>query len=509
MMPISYTKPIQIEYEIDVSEGIPPGLCIMAKRGDYNFPDESGYLVNFQEKENVVWVKKMGHPIHAVNCDFASLRGKRKISISVVNGTISLSIDNKVIISHYDTDYPTDPGYNGLMFCIPGNSQCTLKNLKIFESNDTIALHNTLTQTVRLSGNGDRYYRVAKSTTTWGSEPVWVYQFINITEYVKLLNKYRILENEKQRLQDEINKQNGVFAGKSEAVQKIIEKAKTIAAYPVTILIEGETGCGKEVLAKHVHDLSERRNKPFVKLDCTTLPPNLMETELFGHEKGAFTGADKMRIGRIEQADGGTLFIDEISNLSLSAQAKLLDFLHSFEISRIGSNRRTKVNVRVIAASNIPLQLMVKKKLFREDLFYRINSIQITIPPLRERKIDIPVLAELFVNEACVTLKKEKKKLDPEVFPVLMTRKWPGNARELRSVIFEAVMLAEGNEISPANVRIGGIKETITSKRKKRVSIQTITDALNEAGGNIAKAAKKLGIGRMTIYRKVLRNQAT
>ncbi|MBL8026025.1 MAG: sigma-54-dependent Fis family transcriptional regulator, partial [Fibrobacteres bacterium] len=410
------------------------------------------------------------------------------------------------ILSHNDADYPTDPIYCGLMFIVPSFSTCILKDLKISKANELNSDEGLSLSIAKPTGNPERSYRVEKSTTTWGETAVWAYQFINITGHEKLLSKYKTLEEEKRELQRKIKGNRIVFAGVSTEIIMLLEKAKAVAGRPISILIEGETGTGKEVLAKYIHEAATDKNEtPFIKLDCTTLPPNLIESELFGHEKGAFTGADRQRIGRLEQADGGTLFIDEISNLTLESQAKLLDFLQSFEITRIGGHKRIKVNVRVIAASNKSLYEMVKQKSFREDLFYRINTVRLHIPPLRERRSDIPILAELFLKEAAEAIKKNVLAFHPLAVRRLTSYRWPGNARELRSVIFEGAINASCETIMASDLTIGHHtrKTNLHDKKRRRVDKETIRKTVDECNGNISHAAVKLGIGRMTVYRKL------
>jgi Nif-specific regulatory protein len=221
------------------------------------------------------------------------------------------------------------------------------------------------------------------------------------------------------------------------------------------VLIRGETGTGKELIAGAIHHNSARASRAFVKVNCAALQENLLESELFGHEKGAFTSADKQRIGRFEQADGGTLFLDEVGDMSPSTQAKILRVLQEHEFERLGGTRTLRVDVRIIAATNRNLTQMVQEGRFREDLFYRLNVVSVEMPPLRDRKDDIPALAEFFVRRSAGELKKKIDGIDAEAQKVLMRHNWPGNIRELENVIERAVLLAEGTVVRVDDLQIG------------------------------------------------------
>jgi two-component system, NtrC family, response regulator AtoC len=245
------------------------------------------------------------------------------------------------------------------------------------------------------------------------------------------------------------------IVGSSAALQKVLDVVKKVAKSNTTVLIRGETGTGKELIAGATHHNSLRAARNFVKVNCAALQENLLESELFGHEKGAFTGADKQRIGRFEQADGGTLFLDEIGDMSPSTQAKILRVLQEHEFERLGGTRTLRVDVRLIAATNRDLQGMVESGAFREDLYYRLNVVSIEMPPLRERKDDIVPLANSFINKFSAELKKRMEGLEPEAQKLLMRYNWPGNIRELENTIERAMLLAEGRAIGMDDLRLG------------------------------------------------------
>jgi two-component system, NtrC family, response regulator AtoC len=245
------------------------------------------------------------------------------------------------------------------------------------------------------------------------------------------------------------------IVGSSEALQRVLDIVRKVAKSNTTVLIRGETGTGKELIAGAIHHNSLRTSRNFVKVNCAALQENLLESELFGHERGAFTGADKQRIGRFEQADGGTLFLDEIGDMSPSTQAKILRVLQEHEFERLGGTRTLRVDVRLITATNRDLSNMVETGQFREDLYYRLNVVSIEMPPLRERKDDIVPLANAFIRRFSGELKKRIEGLEADAQKTLMRYNWPGNIRELENTIERAMLLAEGRQIATADLRIG------------------------------------------------------
>jgi DNA-binding NtrC family response regulator len=245
------------------------------------------------------------------------------------------------------------------------------------------------------------------------------------------------------------------IVGASGALQQVLNVVRKVAKSNTTVLIRGETGTGKELIAGAIHHNSLRAGRNFVKVNCAALQENLLESELFGHEKGAFTGADKQRIGRFEQADGGTLFLDEVGDMSPNTQAKILRVLQEHEFERLGGTRTIRVDVRIIAATNRNLSQMVANGQFREDLYYRLNVVSLDMPPLRERKEDIPALANFFIQRFAGELKKKIDGLTPDALKLLMRYNWPGNIRELENALERAVLLTEGPSISSADLRLG------------------------------------------------------
>lgn len=253
------------------------------------------------------------------------------------------------------------------------------------------------------------------------------------------------------------------IVGASGALQRVLDIVRKVAKSNTTVLIRGETGTGKELIAGGIHHNSMRASRNFVRVNCAALQENLLESELFGHEKGAFTGADKQRIGRFEQADGGSLFLDEVGDMSPNTQAKILRVLQEHEFERLGGTRTLRVDVRVITATNRNLAAMVSAGLFREDLYYRLNVVSIEMPPLRERKEDIPALAMFFIRRFAGELKKKIDGLEPDAQKLLTRYNWPGNIRELENSIERAVLLTEGHMISSNDLRLGELSTTTPS----------------------------------------------
>jgi DNA-binding NtrC family response regulator len=322
------------------------------------------------------------------------------------------------------------------------------------------------------------------------------------------------LENEVKNLRSELKDRYQIdnIIGQSQIMQNIFVAVQKIINSEVTVLIQGESGTGKELFARAIHAHSQtRKRKPFVAVNCTALPESLLESELFGHEKGAFTGAASKRIGKFELANGGTVFLDEIGEMSQSTQAKILRVLQEREFERVGGNELIKVNIRLISATNKNLEEEVRKGNFREDLFYRISVYPIKLPPLRERKEDIPLLTAHFIKRYSKREKKGIEKIQPEALKILYNYNWPGNIRELENTIERAVVITNTKTIVvddlPPHVVAMGEKEPITIEEtlpqwKEKQEIEILRKTLLEFEGNITRTAKKLGIGRATIYRK-------
>jgi DNA-binding NtrC family response regulator len=306
------------------------------------------------------------------------------------------------------------------------------------------------------------------------------------------------------------------IVGASGALQQVLDIVRKVAKSNTTVLIRGETGTGKELIAGAIHHNSLRSTRNFVKVNCAALQENLLESELFGHEKGAFTGADKQRIGRFEQADGGTLFLDEIGDMSANTQAKILRVLQEHEFERLGGTRTLRVDARVITATNRNLATMVAAGEFREDLFYRLNVVSIDMPPLRERKEDIPALAAFFIRRFSGELKKKVDGLQPDALKLLVRYNWPGNIRELENSIERAVLLTEGPNVSTGDLRLGELTTTAapgdgsplvrippTGIPLEEIERQTLIEALKMSNWVQKDAAELLSISPRVMNYKI------
>ncbi|HPF26788.1 MAG: PEP-CTERM-box response regulator transcription factor [Steroidobacteraceae bacterium] len=284
-------------------------------------------------------------------------------------------------------------------------------------------------------------------------------------------------------------------------VCRIIEK---VAPADVTVLILGESGTGKELLAQAVHKLSPRANEKFQAINCAAIPEALLESELFGYEKGAFTGAAKQTLGKVELADGGTLFLDEIGDMPMSLQAKLLRFLQDRVIERVGGRQTIPVNVRVVAATNQNLKQLISQQRFREDLFYRLSEVTLDVPPLRDRKADAVAIAHAFLRRYAAPLGRQLRGFTDEAIAAIGAYQWPGNVRELENKIKSAVLLAEGQVVGLTDLALPGTMDAAAPQTlrdvRNRAEREAITHALTVAAGNISRAADLLGVTRPTLY---------
>lgn len=295
--------------------------------------------------------------------------------------------------------------------------------------------------------------------------------------------------------------------GRSNAMMKLIRIVTKVAKTDANILITGENGTGKEMLAREIHRLSLRSRREMISVDMGAISESLFESELFGHEKGAFTDAYESRAGKFEAADGSTLFLDEIGNLSPALQAKLLAVLQNREVTRLGSNKKIPVDIRLITATNRNIPELVSRSLFREDLYYRLNTIQVEIPPLRNRREDIPVFADFFLKKYSSQYDRPGLSFHPQALEKLQTYQWPGNIRELQHTIEKAVILAEKNVIRITDLSIRPVKTSIYTEAPNLGDLerQAIETAIRQNDGNLTAAAEQLGVTRQTLYNKLKR----
>jgi two-component system, NtrC family, response regulator len=331
---------------------------------------------------------------------------------------------------------------------------------------------------------------------------------INIDDLQRIVSraeKMFELEAENRRLLEAVTASpvDGIIAS-SEEMLKVLRTIEKIAPTDVAVLLRGESGTGKELLAQAIHKLSARNGEPFVPINCAAIPETLLESELFGHERGAFTGAVKQTIGRIESADHGTLFLDEIGDVPLPMQVKLLRFLQDQVIERIGGRKQLQVDVRIVCATNQDLDLMMAEGKFREDLYYRLNEVTVRVPPLRERASDAIVLASFFLKRFSAEYGQLVRGFDTAALTAISDHPWPGNVRELENRLKRAVVMADGPVLSATDLGLAASGEKPQSlairDARHRAEKEVIQLALAQAGSNLSKAAKLLGISRPTLY---------
>lgn len=328
------------------------------------------------------------------------------------------------------------------------------------------------------------------------------------------------LHTENILLKDELSSRCGAprIIGKSPPINEVAQKIQKVAQAKTTVMLLGESGTGKELFARAIYNLSPRRDYPFVPINCAAIPRELLESELFGHEKGSFTGADARKIGKFELADKGTIFLDEISEMDLALQAKILRVIQEGEIERVGGIKPIKIDVRIIAASNADLEKAVSEKLFREDLFYRLNVFPIVIPPLRERKEDIPLLVDYFIDKYSTEMKKARKAAAKETLEMLRNYPWKGNIRELENCMERAVILCDSDTITPEyialnqqvsldnslkNLPMDGTLEAVSKEATRIVEKERIARALKETKGNKSRASEILQVSYKTLLTKI------
>jgi DNA-binding NtrC family response regulator len=426
------------------------------------------------------------------------------VEIEKIGNWYGICVDNKRIGAWHDTRPLHGESDNLIyMFLLP-NQKMLIKNIE---------LHS---RPARRPDNGDagealtalfpdhlpgRVFSVHIDQYAVHGENYTAFEFDDITALERNIVSLR---SERNKLAALLGQENE-FVGRSISITNIHQDMRRIAASSLSVLVEGETGTGKEVLARAIHGYSPRADGPFVKIDCAAIPRELLESELFGHERGAFTGASSAHAGKFEQAMGGTVFLDEISNIPVATQAKLLNVLQDLRVQRLGSQKPLTLDVRIVAATNRPLSALIKEKLFREDLYYRINQFRFALPPLRERGEDIPLLAVHFIKLANQTYKKKVKGLSTEAARVLLGHAWPGNVRELRNVIFRAVVFCDSEEIGPADISIeaGEAAAPGPARRGGKTSVisrERLEAVLDDVEGNVARASRKLGISRVSLY---------
>ena len=522
LKPLNFSEfDCRISLQIGENEGLFPSVVLGGSQWNKKlFPDYKGYLVGFDSIEQLYVVKKEGDLVHAVAGAFPADNNKHSIEIAKRQDQLLLWVDHTLVMSYRDPDMnDNQEGYIYLYSNATGKRKITLESLQlsVFSHKRRSAmpinrcvLQNGLETTVEFTQLIDS--RIARIYNSF----YYVFVLHDVSFFTRNIKS---LEKEKEKAFLERNKfkalamQGGAereeMLGVSPKLISIKENAKIAAASSVTILIEGKTGTGKEVLAHYIHRHSLNSEGPFVKVDCSSLPGSLLESELFGFEKGAFTGADHSRKGKLEEAEDGTLFLDEIGNLSANAQVKLLNFLQDFTLERIGSNKKIKIHTRIIAAANQPLQQMVDEERFRKDLYYRLNVVEIYIPPLRQRKEDLELLIDHIMKRLCREMGLPRPRISADILETLKDYHWPGNVRELRNVLERALILSQGQTISVAHfpgLELHG--RTVASDPSSEGTLDSLENihirkVLSECDKDTKKASTILGISRASLYRKL------
>jgi transcriptional regulator with PAS, ATPase and Fis domain len=433
--------------------------------------------------------------------------------------------------SYVANDLSEDPLFTNLSLPVHSKSQICIPILKedevlgtlnvesdqtqAFDSEDLLTLESVASQISVALSNRNLYNAVKDFNSNLQKAVEDKTQELRLAQE-RILEQQKMLQRENKALKTLVHKDleaSSNIIGKSPALENILSMVDKIAPTTATVLIQGESGTGKELIAQRLHLKSERGEKPYVTVNCGALQESLLESELFGHEKGSFTGAHAQKIGLAEAADGGTLFLDEIGEMSLSIQAKLLRFLQEGEFYRIGGKKPLKVNVRVISATNRDLEQEVKESRFREDLFYRLNTITLRMPSLRKRKEDLPALVEHFLKNSRLG-GSTIRKIDPRVLEILQNYDWPGNIRELQNTIERMKILCENHEIRVEDIPFG-IRSPKSSKIEsgeyevgmplEELEKNHILRALTYFQGNKTKTAQSLGITIKTLYNKLHR----
>ncbi len=395
-----------------------------------------------------------------------------------------------------------------------------LRNIRKVHEQQGLSIRDTTLLTLSLKSSLTEYLKTLGESSPIFDELNHLLDMFSILSFELYSNEQESLVGQKAQqikyLQTAEGRAFGTLIGQSQAMKVIYQAIGLVLENDVSVLLQGESGTGKDVIANVIHQHSNRKNHPFVAINCGAIPDNLIESELFGHEQGAFTGADKERIGKFELANQGTIFLDEISELSLDQQTKLLRVIQNQEVERIGGSKKIPIDVRIIAASNQPLELLVKNNQFRMDLFYRINVFPIHIPKLIDRENDILLLADYFIEKYSHKLNVSQGKLTPSGAQYLMNQPWPGNIRELENTIQRAIIISNGKDITETALSFKPGQSILhpllpSGEKQPPPFVPTSLDANEEAfirqtldyyNGNIKKTAENLGVSRTTLYNK-------
>ncbi|MBL8025850.1 MAG: sigma-54-dependent Fis family transcriptional regulator, partial [Fibrobacteres bacterium] len=493
-----YESDFALTVEFVSHKGSFPGVILRGrKKRPFIFPDTAGYVLAKPAKEALQF-KRGAEKVRLLNMPELPDSEKAVLRIEKKGMQFDFFINDVSCGSFIESSPLLIPSDNKIFLFTYPEQKVDIAAISLFKGRKSSDSHNLLSAYMKTGEKRVRFNISIRQEILDGVN-CSRYQLEDVTE---LLDNIDSLTKERDELTELLAENRQL--GESESMRLIRKDLAKLAPTSLSVLVEGETGTGKEVLARTIHETSRRRDNAFVKIDCSTIPENLMESELFGHEKGAFTGALAAHAGRFEQAQGGTIFLDEVSNLSLSVQAKLLGVIQDRTITRIGGTKPIHLNVRLISASNIPLLNLASEGNFRADLYYRLAEFTFLLPPLRERAGDIPSLAAKFLAEAAKSYGVSAVKLNRASMEKLINYSWPGNIRELRNTVMKAALLCGGKEIDEEHIRFDSVvAKTSASVGYPLLTPERIKNVINECEGNLSKAARRLGISRVTLYKKM------
>jgi DNA-binding NtrC family response regulator len=519
----TWQRDFKLEADLVLEEGELPNFIFNGVQDYQNFfPDYNGYLIGPTISGNDLQIKKEGRLIHLAPA--GPLPNAEEAAVTVVRRGPNLAcfVNGRLVIGYRDAEMAGQQ-QSFLYLFLRYKSRLLIRSLSLSTQPSEPAAREAFNEVSFLAGRDNRFqfHPLIHELMYQGRALHYGFVFYDISAFrrdIAFLKKARErISRERDKYKALVDKESGKdLAGESPALVRIKREALKAAASNLTILIEGETGTGKEVLAGRIHGQSPYAKGPFIKVDCAGLPETLLESELFGAEKGAFTGAAEARAGKLEAAAGGTLFLDELANINLSTQAKLLNFLQDFTLTRLGSTRKIKVDTRVIAATNAPLKALVEKGAFRADLYYRLSAVKFTLPPLRERQEDIALLCTRFLQEYNAKFNKAVQGFSPAGHKKLLSHHWLGNVRELENVVKKAVLFCEGDVIDADRIEIVSEKPApaapappeapalnIPRGDARALTREHIAELLRRHNGIVVRAAAEAGVARSTLFRKI------
>jgi two-component system response regulator HydG len=511
----------RLECRFRLEAGALPSVIVNGSRDHKQyFPDFNGYLLGPAPPGKAFQIKKEGRIVHQVPFDTKGPAGNHTIEVIKRGACLAYFLDGELVIGYRDPVLFTSAESHQYLFRRPG-TRMRIDTVRLSTLPAARNLHQGFNEVAQVRGGESafQYHALADDALRRGNDLYYGFVLYDVTFLKKNI---ALLQKAQAGLARERDKYKNLalgkdlpeepFVGESPLLLKLKSEAKRAARAPVTVLIEGDTGTGKEILARYIHAQSPRKDGPFVKVDCSTLPDTLIESELFGVEKGAFTGAVEARPGKLEIAHGGTIFLDELGNLDLKTQAKLLNFLQAFTLERLGSTRKIKVDARIVAATNRPLKGMIEKGLFRADLYFRISTVKFGVPPLADRREDIRPLCGHFLKVYNEKFDRQIKGFAPTALQKLLAHAWPGNVRELENTVQKAVLFCEADVIGEDRIEISGewtenradtSQVSIPRGSPRALTREHVEELLKRNNGIVEWAARDARVSRNTLFRKI------